>query len=70
MSLQSTLDSSPDLTRQFLFTSLAMFAFVKIVALVGFASSVFAAPVESPAAAANELVARAPYDTHNGWVST
>lgn len=45
-----------------------MFAFIKLAALVSLASSVLAAPVDTPAGT-NELAARAPYDVHNGWVS-
>ena len=46
-----------------------MFAFVKLAALVGLASSVLAAPVDTTPAGTNELATRAPYDVHNGWVS-
>jgi hypothetical protein len=45
------------------FNKLAVLA----VSVLGFASSAFAAPVE---AASSDLAARAPYDVHNGWVST
>ncbi|EUC54541.1 rare lipoprotein A-like double-psi beta-barrel protein [Rhizoctonia solani AG-3 Rhs1AP] len=46
-----------------------MFAFFKLAALVGLASSVLAAPVDTTPAGTNQLAARAPYDVHNGWAS-
>ncbi|KAH7341660.1 RlpA-like double-psi beta-barrel-protein domain-containing protein-containing protein [Rhizoctonia solani] len=46
-----------------------MFAFVKLAAIVGLASSVLAAPVDSTPAGTHELAARAPYDVHNGWAT-
>lgn len=49
-----------------------MFAVAQIVTLVvtglGLVGSTVAAPVQD--ATTRELVARGPYDTHNGWVRT
>lgn len=59
----STISSAQSTINMFAISKLT----VILVSALGFASSVVAAPVE--AAESNKLVARGPYDVHNGWAS-